>query len=173
LVGGGAIATQKARGLVEAGARVRVVATTIAVELQALAETIAAREFLEADLDGAQFVVAAAPPEINAQVTRAAHARGLFVLAVDHPAVGSAQSPAVLRRGGVTIAISTEGVAPALAGVVREALEALLPDDSDAARWVEIARSLRERWKRDAIPHAARRPLLVEALTKLYAEPRS
>jgi uroporphyrin-III C-methyltransferase/precorrin-2 dehydrogenase/sirohydrochlorin ferrochelatase len=170
LVGGGAIATQKARGLVEARASVRVVAPTIAVELQTLAESIAARPFdAHRDLDGVHFVVAAAPPTVNAAVTAAAHARGLFVLAVDHPSVGSAQSPAVLRRAGLTLAISTEGAAPALAGLLREALEALLPDDAEADRWVELARRAREGWKQAALPHAQRRPLLVQALQELYA----
>ncbi len=120
------------------------------------------------DLEGIQFVVAAATSEANAEVTTAAHARGLFVLAVDQPQIGSAQSPAVLRRGGITIAISTDGAAPALAGLLRQALEALLPADTDADHWIDLARRARESWKATSIPHALRRPLLVEALVALY-----
>ncbi len=168
VVGGGAVATQKARALAAAGAALRVVAPVISVELQPLAASLAARPFDARDLDGVQLVVAAATPEVNRAVTTVAHARGLFVLAVDDPAVGSAQSPAVLRRAGLTVAISTEGAAPALAGLLREALEALLPDDGEASRWIELAQRARRAWQRDAVPHQARRPLLVEALATLY-----
>jgi uroporphyrin-III C-methyltransferase/precorrin-2 dehydrogenase/sirohydrochlorin ferrochelatase len=171
LVGGGRVATHKARGLVEAGARLRVVAEVVSIELQALAEWIAVRRFdATRDLDGVHLVVAAATAEANAQVSAAAHHRGLFALAVDHPELGSAQSPAVLRRGELTLAISTQGAAPALAGLVREALAALLPESGEASRWIELARAARASWKREAIPHPARRPLLVEALAKLYAQ---
>ena len=82
------------------------------------------------------FVVAAAPPEVNRQVAAAAHARGLFVNAVDDMADASAYPGAVVRRAGVTMAISTDGEAPALAGLMREALEALLPEDLD--RWMDV-----------------------------------
>jgi uroporphyrin-III C-methyltransferase/precorrin-2 dehydrogenase/sirohydrochlorin ferrochelatase len=95
------------------------------------------------------------------------------VLAVDHPQLGSAQSPAVLRRGGLRLAISTEGAAPALAGLLREALEALLPTDGEAERWIDLARRAREGWKSAAVPHPNRRPLLVEALARLYEEKRA
>jgi uroporphyrin-III C-methyltransferase/precorrin-2 dehydrogenase/sirohydrochlorin ferrochelatase len=174
LVGGGRVATHKARGLVESGARLRVVAEMVSLDLQALAEWIAVRRFDPArDLDGVHLVVAAATAEANAQVTAAAHRRGLFALAVDHPEISSAQSPAVLRRGELTLAISTQGAAPALAGLMREALQALLPESAEASRWIELARAARVAWKREDVPHPVRRPLLVEALAKLYALPSS
>jgi len=70
-------------------------------------------------------------------------------------------------RDGVTVAVSTEGRAPALAGLLREALEAVIPED--VATWVEEARRLRERQKAEGVPLARRRPLLLEALNRLYA----
>lgn len=170
LVGGGPVALQKSRSLVDAGAHVHVVAPEVLPELSALVGEVSFRAFdASRDLDAMTFVVTAAPPEVNSAVSAAAHARGLFVLAVDHQAVGSAQSPAVLRRAGLTIAISTDGVAPALAGLLREALEVLLPDDAEAGRWIALAQRAKAVWKRDAVPHAGRRPLLVEALSALYA----
>ena len=57
----------------------------------------------------------------------AADARQVFVNAVDDPANASAYLGGVVRRGGVTLAISTDGHAPALAGLLREGLDALLP----------------------------------------------
>ncbi len=172
LVGGGAVALVKILSLVEAGANVTVVASEISSAVRRLARRCEARAFRASDLEGAHFVVSAAPPEVNREVVESAHALGLFVLAVDQPAVASAQSPAVLRRGGMQIAISTDGVAPALAGLMREALEALLPDDAEAARWIALAQAARHAWKRDEIPHGERRALLVTALQSLYARDR-
>ena len=89
------------------------------------------RAFEPADLDGAWFVVAAAPPEVN-RAGRAARpsARHVFVNAVDDPPNATAYLGGVVRKQGVTLAISTDGRAPALAGLLREGLEALLPDDA-------------------------------------------
>ena len=85
--------------------------------------TLLQRPFQESDLDGAWWVVAAAPPEINRQVGVAAEARRLFVNAVDDPHNATAYLGGVVRRDDVTIAISTGGRAPALAGLLREALD--------------------------------------------------
>ena len=62
----------------------------------------------------------------------------MFVNAVDDPANASLYLGGVVRRGGVTAAISTDGRAPALAGLIREALEALLPED-EVRRWLAAA----------------------------------
>ena len=69
-------------------------------------------------------------------------------------------------RAGVTIAISTDGHAPALAGLIREALERLLPNELDA--WMDCARQARRRWLAAGVPMAERRPLLLNALVELY-----
>ena len=81
-------------------------------------------------------------------------------------ASASAYAGAVLRRGGVTIALSTDGEAPALAGLLREGLEALLPDDLEG--WMTCARETRRRWLADGVPMEQRRPLLLDALIGLY-----
>ena len=124
------------------------------------------KPFEPADLDGVCFVVAAAPPDVNRAVASAAHARGIFVNAVDDVENASAYAGAVVRRAGVTIALSTDGAAPALAGLVREGLEALLPDDLDD--WMTCAREARRRWLAARVPMAQRRPLLLDALVALY-----
>jgi uroporphyrin-III C-methyltransferase/precorrin-2 dehydrogenase/sirohydrochlorin ferrochelatase len=66
----------------------------------------------------------------------------------------------------VTLAISTEGRAPALAGLLREGLEALLPEELEG--WLEVADRSREAWKRDQVPMASRRPQLLKAINALY-----
>ena len=119
LVGGGPVAAGKLRGLLDAGAEVSVVAPAILLEIAGAPVNTALRPFRLSDLDGVSFVVAAAPPGVNREVAAAAHARGLFVNAVDDVESASAYAGAVVRRAGVTIAISTDGEAPALAGLAR------------------------------------------------------
>jgi uroporphyrin-III C-methyltransferase/precorrin-2 dehydrogenase/sirohydrochlorin ferrochelatase len=94
----------------------------------------------------------------------------LFVNAVDDPANASAYLSGVLRRDGVTLAISTHGEAPALTALLREALDAELP--RDLARWVAQARSERIGWRRDGVPMDERKPRLLRALNALYEAAR-
>jgi uroporphyrin-III C-methyltransferase / precorrin-2 dehydrogenase / sirohydrochlorin ferrochelatase len=168
VVGGGTVAASKLDGLLTAGARVTVIAPQVRADIR-LRATVVERAFVPSDLDGARWVVAAATPAVNREVAAAATARGLFVNAVDDPAAASAYLGGVVRRGEVDIAISTGGLAPALAGLLREGLEALLPHDLD--RWIEVAIQTRAQWKRDKIPMTERRPLLLRALERLYARP--
>ncbi|HYS08807.1 MAG TPA: bifunctional precorrin-2 dehydrogenase/sirohydrochlorin ferrochelatase [Myxococcales bacterium] len=168
LVGGGKIASGKLDALLSAGARVTVVAPAVLDSIRRPLVRIHEREFAPADLDGKWFVVAAAPPEVNRAVAQAAEARQIFVNAVDDADSASAFLGGVLRKGGVTAAISTGGRAPALAGLLREALDALIPDDIES--WAAVALELRTHWKADAVPLPKRRPLLLRALNQLYRE---
>lgn len=166
VVGGGAMAAARVRQLVEAGARVTVVAPEIREDAAAGAAAVARRAFRPADLDGAWFAVAAATPEVNREVARAAEARRVLVNAVDDPDTATAYTGGVVRRGGATVAISTGGRAPALAGLLREAIDAVLPRDLGA--WVEAGEAARAAWKRERVPLATRRPLLLRTLGALY-----
>ena len=166
VVGGGPVAASKLRGLLDADATVVVVAPDVVEEIAAAPVEILRRPFVPEDLEGIWFVVAAAPPDVNREVAAAAHPRGLFVNAVDDMESATAYMGAIVRRAGVTMALSTDGEAPALAGLMREALEALLPDDLDA--WVTSAREARRDWLARGVPMAERRPLLLEALVALY-----
>jgi len=168
VVGAGPVAAGKLRSLLDAGARVTVVAPQIASEIEAQADQIAIvrRPFEARDLDGVWYVVAAAPPAVNRAVSREAENRGLFVNAVDDMENATAYLGAIVRRSGVTLAISTDGEAPALAGLVREALEELLPDD--LGQWMASAKDARRKWLAEGVPMAERRPLLLQALNRLY-----
>jgi len=174
LVGGGPVAAAKLRQLLAANASVRVVAPSIVAEIADAAGAagvrvaIVRRGFAPADLDDAWFVVAAATPEVNRAVANTAEERRLFVNAVDDPANASAFLSGVVRRGGVTVAISTSGDAPALTSLLREALDAVLPADLD--RWMRAARNERTAWRREGVEMAARKPKLLRALNALYAE---
>ena len=124
--------------------------------------------FTDADIEGVWLVIAAGPPALNAHIARLAEARRIFVNAVDDPPNATAYLGGVVRRDGVTIAISTSGDAPALAGLLREGIAALLPADLD--RWTAAAREARREWKARGVPMAERRPQLLDALVALYPQ---
>ena len=167
VVGGGPVAASKLRGLLDAGASVTVVAPDVTAGIAASGAAVRRRPFRTSDLDGAWLAVAAAPPEVNREVAAAAAERHLFVNAVDDPPNASLYLGGVVRRGGVTAAISTDGRAPALAGLIREALETLLPED-EVRRWLAAADGQRAGWLARRVPMERRRPLLVRALAALY-----
>jgi uroporphyrin-III C-methyltransferase/precorrin-2 dehydrogenase/sirohydrochlorin ferrochelatase len=171
LVGGGRVAAGKLTQLLAAGAHVRIVAPEISDETMAIAAnkaevTVSRRRFAESDLDLVWLVVAAATPDANRQVAALAEPRRLFVNAVDDPPNATAYLSGVVRRDGVTVAISTSGDAPALTALLREGLDALLP--RDLATWLSRARAERLVWRRDNVPMAARKPRLLRALNELY-----
>ncbi len=174
LVGGGPVATAKLQQLLAGGARVRIVAPEITDQIARLVASAVAppdisldrRRFDPCDLDGAWLAVAAATPEVNRQVADAAEMRRIFVNAVDDPANATAFLSGVVRRDGVTLAISTSGAAPALTALLREGLDALLP--RDLANWMWQARAARVAWRRESVPMVARKPRLLQALNALY-----
>ena len=169
VVGGGPVATSKLRGLLDVGAAVTVVAPEVTRDIIASRVPIHRRRFEPADLDDAWLVVAAAPPAVNREVAEAAEPRQVFVNAVDDPTNASLYLGGVFRRSGVTVAISTDGQAPALAGLVRQALEALLPEP-EVERWMATARVQRAAWMSENVPMERRRPLLLQALSGLYED---
>ena len=171
LVGGGPVAAGKLTQLLAAGADVVVVSPEVQGEIEQSGVSIERRQFMASDLDGAWLVVAAATSEVNRTVKAAADERRLFVNAVDDPANATAFLSGVVRRDGVTLAISTSGDAPGLTALLREAIDALLPRDLD--EWMREAMRQRAIWKRDNVPMTARRPLLLEALNRLYDKRRS
>ena len=169
VVGGGPVAASKIGALRATRARIVVVAPSIRSEILAAGVETRRRPFRATDLAGAWFVVAAAPPMINRAVARAAARHGIFVNAVDDPPNATAYLGGVLRRNDLTVSISTSGRAPALAGLVREGLEAMLPEDADLERWFTEADDLKRRWRSTGVPMNERRPELLAALTRLYA----
>jgi len=162
------VAAAKLDALLQAGAEVTVVAPEVVPEIERRGVIVVRRPFEDADLDGAWWVVAAAPKEVNRRVRAAADARRVFVNAVDDPAHATAYLGGVVRRDGVTVAISTDGRAPALAGLLREALDAWLPPRLD--EWLSAADEARRRWKAGRVPMEDRRPQLLETLNELYAK---
>ena len=171
LVGGGPVAAGKLRQLLASAADIHVVSPEIVDDIEragaSAAVTISRREFSPSDLDDVWLAVAAATPEVNRQVAEAAEVRHIFVNAVDDPANATAFLSGVIRREGVTLAISTSGEAPGLTALLRQGIDELLPR-RDLKNWLQAAREERRKWKAGGVPMEERRPLLLRALNELY-----
>ncbi len=166
VVGGGNVAASKLPAIVAAGAVVTLIAPRVVPAAVIPGMTIIRRHFREKDLDGAWFVVAAATPAVNARVAHAACRKRIFVNAVDDPKNASAYFASILRRGDLTLAFSTRGKVPAMARLLREAVDDLLPTDLE--NWLELAKTERQRWLRERVPIQERLPLLAAVISRLY-----
>ncbi|AUV14335.1 MULTISPECIES: siroheme synthase CysG [Aeromonas] len=150
LVGGGEVAERKARLLLDAGAQLTVVAPELDPELAELAANGSiewlAGEFAPPQLTGKWLVVAATDRrEVNALVYQSANQARIFANVVDDPKRSSFIMPSIIDRSPLMVAISSGGKAPVLARLLREKLEALLPQHLGAV--ATFAGSLRERVK--------------------------
>jgi uroporphyrin-III C-methyltransferase/precorrin-2 dehydrogenase/sirohydrochlorin ferrochelatase len=128
VVGGGAVAERKVRLLLEAGAQVQLVAPEVTEWLAAQAAVTVRLETFEArHCDDVVLAIAATDDRsVNEAVAQAGRERNLLVNVVDVADLSSFIVPAIVDRSPLVIAISTGGVAPVLARLVRERLEALL-----------------------------------------------
>lgn len=128
VAGAGKVALRKTRGLLDAGARVTVVAPQCDPAFEALPVRMVRRRFRAADLGGAVLAFAATDDRrVNHRIAQAAKARGIFVNVADSAAECGFLVPARLERGGVQVAVSTGGVNPRLAAELRRKLERILP----------------------------------------------
>lgn len=145
LVGGGVIASRKAAQLLDAGARLTVVAPEVLPDLAERVTEVRRREYAASDLDGHQLVMTATDvPAVNTQVAVDARARGMWVNSADDPANCTFILPAVTRRGPVTVAVGTDGASPALARHLRDRVaDELLTPEVEAAAY-ELARQRAE-----------------------------
>jgi precorrin-2 dehydrogenase len=146
VVGGGTIAMRKCAALLEAGARVTVIAPDLDDSIKAFVAAgkvrHTAREFMPGDLEGAFLVFAATDdPGINNTVAREAADRSILADIVDAPGLGSFTLPAVMRQGSLQIAVSTGSKSPALARQIRDRLAGLYGPEYGTA--LEILGNLR------------------------------
>ena len=132
LVGGGDVAERKARLLMEAGARLTVNALAFDPQFTVWANegmlTLVEGAFDETLLDTTWLVIAATDNEtVNQQVSDAAEARRIFCNVVDAPQEASFIMPSIIDRSPLMVAVSSGGTSPVLARLLREKLEAVLP----------------------------------------------
>ena len=166
VIGGGGVAERKVRSVLECGAVVTVVAPRLTIGLRELVSggriSHEDRPYESGDLDGAVVAfVAVDDPEVSAAAAKDAEAAGVLVNVVDRPEECGFIVPSVLRRGRLTIAISTGGASPAWARKIRERLESEFGEEY--ARLLEAAARVRRRCLEE-IPDPARRREALERL---------
>jgi len=185
VVGAGKIGEPKIGGLLETGARLHVIAleaTEIVHEWANAGKiTLEIRAFDSSDLEGAfMAVVATSSRELNASIYRQAQDRGVLCNVVDVPEYCDFYYPAVVRRGDLQIAISTNGQSPALAQKLRQQLERQF--GHGYTRWVAelgetrklvLASNLDPQRKRDLLMTLASREALKAALAEQAAKNES
>jgi siroheme synthase-like protein len=126
VVGAGKVALRKVRGLLEAGARVTVIAPQALAELDTLPVRVIRRRYRPADLTGVALVFAATNDRaVNRNIGRAARRRRIFANIADSAEECDFVVPARLHRGRVQIAIATGGTDPRLSAALRRKLESL------------------------------------------------
>jgi precorrin-2 dehydrogenase/sirohydrochlorin ferrochelatase len=147
VIGGGKVAQRKVQTLLDAGAKVRVVADEVTEGIRAHADSgeieLVERPYESGDLAGSAAVVAATDDErVNRAVFAEATDQKIPVNVVDNVSLCTFIAPSIVRRGDLVIAISTGGNAPALAVRIRQRLESEYGEEY--ARFLELMGQLRE-----------------------------
>ncbi len=163
VVGGGRVADRKTRTLLKTGARVTIISPTLTVSLQELEDkkkiVHIKRSYKKGDIKDAFLVVAATSSvRTNSQVARDARS---LINVIDTPSGGNFIAPSIVRRGPLTIAISTEGASPALSKAVRKELEKLY--GREFALYLKFVESVREKAMRK-IPDNKKREKFLKSL---------
>lgn len=150
LVGAGEVAERKARLLLDAGADLLVNATSFSAQFEVWEAEGKVRllrgEFSPLLVDEKWLVIAATDSDVvNQQVSQAAEQRRVFCNVVDAPESASFIMPSIIDRSPLMIAVSSGGNAPVLARLLRERLEAILPQH--LGKLADTAGQLRQRVK--------------------------
>lgn len=142
VVGGGPVAARKAASLVECGADVTAIAPEFSPEMQRLPVRRLARRYERGDVDGFRLVITATGvAEVDRAVYEEGEEAGVFVNAADDVEACHFFLPALLRRGPVTVAVSTAGTSPYLASFLRGRLEeGIGPEVGEVADMLATAR---------------------------------
>jgi precorrin-2 dehydrogenase/sirohydrochlorin ferrochelatase len=148
VIGGGDVAVRKVMRLLACGARVNVVGTALAPEMEALKSgrriDHVPSDYREELLEGAFLVIGATDStRVNERVYRDARNRGILVNIVDDPELCDFILPSLVERGDLSIAVSTGGKSPALARKMRVELEERYGPEYDA--FIRVLGILRER----------------------------
>ncbi len=146
VVGGGRVAERKVCNIIPAGALLTIISPTLTFELQQLRDkgiiNHLARKYQSGDLAGAFMAIATTDDrEINRCIAVEAESLGILAEITDNPAAGNVTSPAIIRQGDLSIAISTNNLAPALSAVIkRELLPLFGPEYAQSLRLLGLVR---------------------------------
>jgi len=150
VVGGGEVAGRKVESLLDAGARVQVISPAIGQTIQRHQakknNQVTHRPFHPGDTAGAWLVVAATGnPEVDRSVAKEVQEHGGLVCVSGWPELGNVRFPAEVRRGSITVGITTDGASPALARHLRQNLVEWI--GPEYGRLAEMLAELRTRFK--------------------------
>jgi siroheme synthase-like protein len=134
VLGGGVVAERKIAGLLEVGAAMTVISPDVTETIARWSKSkmieLIARRYQSGDLSGYQVVFAATgDAEVNAEASEEGRRLGVWVNAADDPKHCDFILPSVLRRGQLSVAVSSGGGSPALARTIREELEMHLTEE--------------------------------------------
>jgi precorrin-2 dehydrogenase/sirohydrochlorin ferrochelatase len=130
VIGAGTVGAYKAGQLIDAGAVVTVISDALLAPLPEGITHVEERRYRAGDLEGHWLVVAATgDPVVNDQIVAEASERRIWLNVVDDPERSSFYFMALHRQGDVTVAVTTEGAAPALAQAIRTMAAQRLPDN--------------------------------------------
>jgi precorrin-2 dehydrogenase/sirohydrochlorin ferrochelatase len=133
VIGAGRIGSGKASLLVDAGARVTIIAREVLAELPRGLASLEARDYRDGDVRGFALVVSATGDDaVNDRVVADAARERVWLNVVDDPKRSDFFFTAVHRAGEVTVSVSTEGASPALAQELRTMIAERLPDNLGA-----------------------------------------
>jgi precorrin-2 dehydrogenase/sirohydrochlorin ferrochelatase len=163
VVGGGTVAESKVESLLASGASVTVVSPTLTAKLQRQHRNESLiwipRYFDPTDLDGTFLVIAATSNDsVNELVFREAEHRVILCNAVDQPQRCHFYFPAVVKRGPLQIAISTNGLSPSLAARLRAEFEREFGPEYEA--WLLWLGTVRDSLMRRKLSFSTRKRLL-------------
>jgi precorrin-2 dehydrogenase/sirohydrochlorin ferrochelatase len=147
VVGGGPVAARKVTTLLQAGARVTVIAPAAARAIADQPEVTWLRRRYQSPEAGSYRLVVTATndPAVNTQVARDCEAANVFVNSADDPANCTFTLPSVARRGHLQVTVSTDGRSPALARWLRRRIEREI--DSGHAKLLELLAETRSEAK--------------------------
>ncbi len=142
IFGGGAVAQGKLSALLRSGANITVISPDATSGIQRAAKRgdiqWQAREYQPGDLEGAFIGVAATNVwHVNQEIFEEAERLGVLLNVVDDPDLCTFIAPSIVKRGPLTLAISTGGASPALARKVRESLT-----EEQVLEWADLAEVL-------------------------------
>jgi uroporphyrin-III C-methyltransferase/precorrin-2 dehydrogenase/sirohydrochlorin ferrochelatase len=162
VLGDGPLAAEKARGLLRAGARLTVIAATPCAELETLQTepglTLLRRGYSPGDLAGTFLAIDASGDEQTNRLSFAeAEERGVLINVVDRPEQCHFHAPALIRRGPLSVAVSTDGESPFLAGALRARLERIIGEEWGP--FTAIVGGVRRRLRARGIPIAEQTPV--------------
>lgn len=169
IVGGGKVAFRKAHLLIEEDCEIQVIAPKFIEEFKSLAHKVnrVYKNYEEGDCVGSYLVFAATDDKvINEAVAYYCKRANILCNVVDNPELSTFTTPAQLKRGDLTISISTGGHSPSLASKIKSDLEAIYGEE--CGEYIRLLGTLREKVLKDEADETKKRAILSQVVELDY-----